>query len=136
LVISPSPSPLASSRVQAPSSRFSVSIIAGGHNCYYHGTFSRPHSQDLKNNLIIQKNVCEKKWSERTERLCLKRRYDGYEVPSEMISRVGRCIIHLGEKRKKVSSQEMMIVCVNSLVRARLPLEKVVTMAQLCEYKH
>jgi len=30
----------------------------------------------------------------------------------------------------------MMIVCVNSLARARLPLEKVVEMAQLCEYRH
>jgi hypothetical protein len=77
-----------------------------------------------------------KKWSERTEQLCSKRRYDGCEIPVEMIPHVGWRVIHLGEKRKKIPSQEMMIVCVNSLARARLPLEKVVAMAQLCEYRH
>jgi hypothetical protein len=118
------------------SSRFSHSIVASAHNCYYHGHFLGLHSQDLKNNLIIQKNVCEKKWSERTERLCSKRRYDGCEVPGEMIPRVGWCIIHLGEKLNKIPSQEMMIVCVNSLAKAKRPLEKVVAMAQLCEYRH
>jgi hypothetical protein len=43
----------------------------------------------------------------------------------------------LEKKEKKKPSQEMMTVCVNNLARARLPLEKVVTvMAQLCEYGH
>jgi hypothetical protein len=35
------------------------------------------------------KNVCENKWSERTEQLCSKKRYDCCEILGEMIPHVG-----------------------------------------------
>jgi hypothetical protein len=35
------------------------------------------------------KECMRKKWSERTERLCSKSKYDGCKVPGEMIPHVG-----------------------------------------------
>jgi hypothetical protein len=124
--------------LKAPPLPSSISIVAGARNCYYHGTFSGPHSQDLKNNLIIQKNICEKNM-ERNNWMTMLKKKIWWLRSSWWDDTMCWMMNHSSWRKKKTKyhpKKWWLYVCVNSLARARLPLEKVVAMAQLCEYGH